>query len=76
MEYFCATFLLYTSVTIGIFFHHNVVLKGNSQNYENQNVENQKELRKKTFDVLIFCDAIGKIRTSKCSFLPKTFSTF
>ncbi len=39
-----------------------------NQNVKNQNVEKNVEsqkLSKKTFDVLIFFDAIGNIRTSK-----------
>jgi hypothetical protein len=35
--------------------------------YDDQNVENS------TFDVLIFCDAIGKFRTSKCFLTKETF---
>jgi hypothetical protein len=38
------------------------------QNVKNQNVKKNVEIQKlskKTFDVLIFFDAIGKIRTSK-----------
>ena len=35
------------------------------QNVENQNVKKNVESLKMTFDVLIFLDAIGNIRTSK-----------
>jgi hypothetical protein len=35
------------------------------QNVKNQNVEKNVESLKMTFDVLIFLDAIGNIRTSK-----------
>ena len=35
------------------------------QNVKNQNVEKHVESLKMTFDVLIFFDAIGNIRTSK-----------
>ena len=52
------------------------------QNVENQNVEKNVEKNveslKMTFDVLIFLDAIGNIRTSKVlvHFLAKKLSTF
>jgi DNA polymerase III sliding clamp (beta) subunit (PCNA family) len=35
------------------------------QNVENQNIKKNVESLKMTFDVLIFLDAIGNIRTSK-----------
>ena len=49
-----------------------------NQNVENQNVEKNVESLKMTFDVLIFLDAIGNIRTSKVlvHFLAKKLSTF
>ncbi len=40
---------------------HNV----ENQNVENQNVEKNVKSLKMTFDVLIFFDAIGNVRTSK-----------
>jgi hypothetical protein len=45
-------------------------------NIENQNVEKNVESVKMTFDVLIFLDAIGNIRTSKVfvHFLAKILS--
>ena len=49
------------------------------QNVKNQNVEKNVESVKMTFDVLIFLDAIGNIRTSKVvvNFLAKnTFDGF
>jgi len=36
-----------------------------NQNVKNQNVEKNVESLKMTFDVLIFYDAIGNIKTSK-----------
>jgi hypothetical protein len=47
-----------------------IIRTSKDQNVENQNVENQKvkknvESLKMTFDVLIFLDTIGNIRTSK-----------
>ena len=46
--------------------------------YEYHNVEKNVESLKMTFDVLIFLDAIGNIRTSKVlvHFLAKKLSTF
>ena len=42
-----------------------MIRKSKDQNVENQNVEKNVKSLKMTFDVLIFLDAIGSIRTSK-----------
>ena len=42
-----------------------MITTSKDQNVENQNVEKNVESVKMTFDVLIFLDAIGKIRTLK-----------
>ena len=49
--------------TSKVFFK--MIRTSKDQNVENQNVEKNVESLKMTFDVLIFFDAIGNIRTSK-----------
>ena len=62
--------------TSKVFFK--MIRTSKDQNVENQNVEKNVESLKMTFDVLIFLDAIGNIRTSKVlvHFLAKKLSTF